>query len=634
MIDGLTALGLPLGGFALLFVALLHAAPDSHPFRRTFISAALGLGVAVFGITEALSALGAVNHGGVLIGWLIVDLGLLALNARLGRPRVSLDGVRESLSSGPVRGLLVGGAVVAAITLLIALVAPPNNNDSMTYHMARVAHWVESGNVNFYATSYTAQLYQAPWGSYVMLHLLLLDRGDQLVNMGQWLSLVGCALVGSLVAAQLGAGRIGQALAGLVVLTLPMAILQASSAQDHLLVSFWLVCLASLVLTSRDGISWRLTVEVGVCLGLAIITKVTTYVFAPPLILLAAFWLVRRTKWRAVPRIALAGLLALGLGSLQWARNAAVFGWPFGPRGETATYSMSSFSPATFVERAIQDVSLQLVVPTHALNGRLTDALTSFAGLLHLDLNDPATTYLGMTWHVPYFNTHEDTSANLLAFALVVVVAAVVVLRKRGVHLVYLVAVVAAYALFVGYVRWQPWNARLHLPLLILAAPLVGAVVGEWRRTLVLALAGLLLAGSLPWLVDASERPLLGPGSVLTASRTDLYFVNRPDLEDPYVKTAAAIADSGCRDVGVAVQVDEHYEYPLWRLLNPSDPLVVVRDVEVMNETAKLETGPPPCMIVFVQAGFGTPQTYRGIQYRQVLEAGLMHLYQRNRAQY
>jgi hypothetical protein len=215
-----------------------------------------------------------------------------------------------------------------------------------------------------------------------------------------------------------------------------------------------------------------------------------------------------------------------------------------------------------------------------------------------------------------------------LAFLLIIVITAVVLLRHRGVRLRYFLAVVAACALFVGYLRWQPWNSRLQLPLFVLAAPVVGAVVGQWRRWMVIALAGLLLVGSFPWLFAGKDRPLVGPQSVLTASRTDQYFANRADLAHPYLKAAAAIHTAGCRDVGMNVQNDIPWEYPLWRLLNPAGQQVVLRDVEVSNDTARLETGPAPCMIVFVHAGFGAPQAYRGVGYRLVMAAPPVYLYQ------
>lgn len=130
-----------------------------------------------------------------------------------------------------------------------------------------------------------------------------------------------------------------------------------------------------------------------------------------------------------------------------------------------------------------------------------------------------------------------------------------VFVRQRGVRLRYLVAISV---LFVGYIRWQPWNSPLQLPLFMLAAPLVGVVAREWRRPVIIVLAGLMLVGSIPRLIVAKERPLVGPGSVLTTSRPEQYFINRPDLAEPHTWAASAISGSGCRDVGMAVQNDEH----------------------------------------------------------------------------
>ena len=290
---------------------------------------------------------------------------------------------------------------------------------------------------------------------------------------------------------------------------------------------------------------------------------------------------------------------------------------------------ISPTTPKTFLESLIQETSLEVAVPTGQLHSRVTGAINWIAGVLGLNLNDPATTHPGNTWAVPNFSTHDDHSANLLAFVLIVAIAVVVLLRQRGVRLTYLIAIVGAAALFVGYLRWEPYSSRYHLPLFVLMAPLVGAVVAEWRRWIVVAFVGVLLVGSYPWLLEAQVRPIIGPTSVLTTSRADQYFANRPDLEDPFVKVAAAVRASGCRDVGMHVVNDDPWEYPLWRLLNPANQEITLRDVEVSNETASLETGPAPCMIVFENAGLGAPVTYRGAEYRVALAAGPVYLYER-----
>ena len=45
---------------------------------------------------------------------------------------------------------------------IVALTAPPNTWDSMTYHMPRVEHWIENRNVEPYPTHILRQLSLGP----------------------------------------------------------------------------------------------------------------------------------------------------------------------------------------------------------------------------------------------------------------------------------------------------------------------------------------------------------------------------------------------------------------------------------------------------------------------------------------
>lgn len=45
-------------------------------------------------------------------------------------------------------------AVLVALAGMLALFAVPTTGDSMTYHLARVAHWVQDHTVAFYPTQF------------------------------------------------------------------------------------------------------------------------------------------------------------------------------------------------------------------------------------------------------------------------------------------------------------------------------------------------------------------------------------------------------------------------------------------------------------------------------------------------
>jgi hypothetical protein len=81
-------------------------------------------------------------------------------------------------------------------------------------------------------------------------------------------------------------------------------------------------------------------------------------------------------------------------------------------------------------------------------------------------------------------------------------------LRRSRPLLSYLVALVAAFALFCAVLRWQPWGARLQLPLFVLSSPLCGVVLARiLRRRAAAWLAMFLLIAALAWVLANSTSP-------------------------------------------------------------------------------------------------------------------------------
>ena len=128
------------------------------------------------------------------------------------------------------------------VLLTIAFFAPPNTWDSMTYHMARVAHWIQNHRVDLYPTQDERQIWKDPWAEYAILHLQLLSQGDHYANLVQWFSYAGSIIGVSLIARALGINRLGQIVTALVAATMPMSLLQATSTQNDLAAALWLIC--------------------------------------------------------------------------------------------------------------------------------------------------------------------------------------------------------------------------------------------------------------------------------------------------------------------------------------------------------------------------------------------------------
>nr|HMQ53428.1 4-amino-4-deoxy-L-arabinose transferase [Anaerolineae bacterium] len=239
----------------LLVIALLAFILISYIFlsryqrlvnpQQAVLSGSILWGVYLALVTEGLSLLHQLHFGAVVIVWSLPLLGagwLLARNGSLWR--------RPNLWVPPWPLGLIAGLVLLLVTVSggLALFSAPNNWDSMTYHLSRVMHWHQNQTVAHYSTHELRQLYQNPWAEFAILHFQLLAGTDRWANLVQWLAYVGSLVGVSFIAGQFGAQATGRYLTALIAATVPMAVLQAVTTQNDLVLSFWLVCLVSFIL--------------------------------------------------------------------------------------------------------------------------------------------------------------------------------------------------------------------------------------------------------------------------------------------------------------------------------------------------------------------------------------------------
>ncbi len=632
------AVVLPILSFLLLWAAFARRGGGS---RASFLAAALTWGVLVAILTEGLSLFGLLTRNALAASWAAATLTATTF-ARRGRAPV----VRLAWAwPGWVVGLFAAAtAAVLGVTLLVALAAPPNTYDSMTYHLARVAHWAQDGGVGFYPTHCPRQLHMPPWAEYAVAHLLLLSGGDRPANLVQWFSTAGAVLGVSLLAARLGAGPRGQAFSALFCATLPMGTLQASSTQNDAVLAFWLVCLAYHVLRLHERPSWGNALGAGASLGLALLTKGTAYLFAAPFVAwLGAAWLLRyRARWRAWVPLAVGGLLALALNLPHYGRNWRLYGSPLGPGAEQAgqfRYRNEAVNAATLASNALRNLALHLRPPSRELCRAVERQLVALHRLLGLNPSDPRTTWASVPFRLSFdtdrdqthFAHHEDHAANLPHLLLIGWAGAAALWGSRagwGRAAGLGAAVLLGFGLFCLLLRWQPWHARLHLPLFVLCSPLVGVTLGRCRTAALAGVGTILLAWAGPFLVENASRPLLGEASVFRVPRPIQYFVSRPDLLGPYVEAAAFLRSRGCTDVGWLGD-EESWEYPFWVLLGGVRPgRCRLEAVGVDNPSAALARGLfRPDAVVATNHEDAPERRLDGRVYRKAFASGKVYVY-------
>ena len=580
-----------LPGLALLLTWLRLL--SSRGWREALIAAAVVWGVLVVVSTEGLGLVGQFRFPYVLVFWVAVTSIAAAAVVKDVPPRL------RSIKLPSTPPIVIRGfpfAVIAAPTLLVALVAPPNTWDSMTYHLARVAHWVYQGSVANYPTETIRQLYLPPFAEFAIAHLQILTGGDHLANLVQWSCMVGSVIGVSLIAQELGSPIRGQYLSAAVAATLPMGILQAASTQNDYVEAFWLVCAVIYTLRLRRDAGIETTLGLAASIGLAVLTKGTAYVFAVPVLFVAAWWLISQKGISAWRHALLMVLVVITINAGAWGRNISTFGSPLGPSQGVAN---AVFSAPALASNIIRDTSNQLVTPFAIVNSSIQEAIVQIHGPLGISPNDPRTTWPGENFHIARFSRNEDTAADPLQFLLLLAAAVIsfIYWRRRKDYAVYMGGLILAFLLFAFVLRWQPWHSRLELPLMVLGAPATAAVLTTaFSPRVIAATAAVLFVFAVPWLDSDSKRPLLGPQSVLTSARNDVYFRVRPGDEAAYLQAADQAHLSGCHVVGIAGN-EQSGEYGLWVYLGSGYRVVAVHPAP---GTENLGGGTPPPCIVFV----------------------------------
>ncbi len=603
-------------------------AASMHAFRRsgsdagvTFFRGAIGWGVALVTITESLSLFEQIGMLSVAISWVLFCVaaflfgkrGTLVHGVNSGAARgrnVSL--ASEVSGDALVRAQLVAIAFLALTALALALLAAPATADSMTYHLPRVEHWIQNHSVAAFRSNIERELWPGPGAEYIILHAEVLSRGDRAVTLIQWCAYIANIVVAWILAGELRTTRRGQALAAFLAATIPGAVAQATGAQVELVFSFWLGCAVFFGLRlralKRDSPWIAASAAFGAAAGLAVFTKATAYVYLAPF----AIWFIvaslRANGARALRWWILAGLAALAINAPHYYRNSVLYGNPLSKPGANGVVN-SSFSAAGTLSNVVRNISLHFGTPFKTVNAAVEQGIVSIDASLGVAPDDERTTFPGEQFHFLGTQWAEQTAGSPVHVLLALFALAFLIVAGRTVYrtqLDYLLCIAAGFLLFCFYLRWQPWHARLHVPLLMLAAPVSAFVLEKTRRRwIVPATSVLAFVVALPPLLRNPARPLVAAQPVFTIPRQHQYFAEHPALYAPYVAATDHLKSLRCSDVGLWVRGDAA-EYPLWTLMRTRGrDGVRIRHISIGNESGELKSTPAgdnftPCALLYV----------------------------------
>jgi hypothetical protein len=229
----------------------------------------------------------------------------------------------------PLRVLAGLTGVSAVVLTLAAMMLPVRHDDSLSYHLPRVAVALQQGSLDAFPTPDLRQTALPANAEILILWQMVLSGRNAGAPLWQVLCWVGTTLAVFRLARDVGASVRPAAFASLAFASFPAVVLQATTAQNDLTTAFFTTCA---LLFGRSGLAERRPgdfVIAGASFGLALGTKTTAVLAVPALAFLAVAESVRARRLLARESALLAACGAAGvlsLGSYVYVQNARRYG--------------------------------------------------------------------------------------------------------------------------------------------------------------------------------------------------------------------------------------------------------------------------------------------------------------------
>jgi glycosyl transferase family 87 len=338
----------------------------------TLLAAYVGLVAESTALTIALSPLHRVDRGGIALGEAILLAGATAVWWARGRPLPQLApagaAAREAVRDPATAVLLAAVAAALVYELVLVATVPPNNWDSLTYHLARAAAWARHGGVHWVADAPTDRMNEfQPVAEQQILAVFVLTGRGILFGLPQFVSQL--AIVGAVyeTARRLGSDVRTAACAALFFATFPLVALEATTAQNDLVAASLPVVAAALIVAGRPVES----AVGGIAAALGLGVKLTTAFVVPVLVLLA----LRRGRRSRLAAAAGAACALMTLAIWGYVLNAAETGHVLGRGGGRLEQQASPSFPGSAATcfRIVYNLLLDL----SGLDGRLLVVLAA-----------------------------------------------------------------------------------------------------------------------------------------------------------------------------------------------------------------------------------------------------------------
>ncbi len=457
--------------------------------------------------------------------------------------------------------LILGVGMIYLLGAVTILIVPPNNYDSMTYHLARVGYWIQHNSILPWPTGNLRQTTSPMNAEFGLLWTIQLWGTDQLAGFVQWLAVPFSMAAIFGLARLLGANKTQGMFAGLVWATFPEIVYQSTATQNDLVTTAFVIMAVYLLVMGLKSGAKKMLLLSSLAMGLALGTKITVPFLLPGM----ALWLV--LVWIQSGRIGFHRLLVWGLGSLAafllfgaftYAQNILVYQAPIPLDEPEAGRIILSYSRGNMLASNLVIFAYQAIDPSGlppVIANPLLDSKAQLLSRLFNKLGDPIGKAIRsqiMPSNVYYSaaSPSEETAwfgplAFLLLFPAGIYQAVQGVRRKDSLRLGLGLMAAGFWFIMSLMLSWSPYKGRYFVIAVTLLAPFA-AFIYHPRRWLtpglwILAACAVAIGG---WVTLTNPaKPLIGPQAIWGKDPIQLRTITYP-INEEIIRTVDSLVPS------------------------------------------------------------------------------------------
>lgn len=269
-----------------------------------------------------LSAFRMYNRKGLFIFWLCLLIFGLSAHGYAGKNKMDF---KKPVLPGDGYIRLIYGIAGAVLVLCVirASVYPPENNDSVVYHLVRAFYYFKQSEVSNIPSAYIMMNYSGPANAILLSHLFILTGGKEyFINLIQFPSMVAIGVGVRNICRELGASERSSTLSGGVAMMLPLVILQAATTQNDLLAAGYVVCAVYFMIKTFRKKNVLDMICLGLCGGAAALSKIASLSVVLPFLVLYLIYGILRDRLPALKKYFFSAVAVFSVTFSFWIRNA------------------------------------------------------------------------------------------------------------------------------------------------------------------------------------------------------------------------------------------------------------------------------------------------------------------------